>query len=482
MTLLTIGHTYAYEMESLTRMFFPGEKLDVRAEGDTAAPGTITTALERLADGSVELLTRVALAEAADESRERLAVDATDHEAELAMARLLFRLLRAHTGIEPPWGILTGVRPVRLFRRFREQTGTAVQAERVFREQYLVTDEKLKIAADIDGRQHALLARARPDGFSLYISIPFCPTRCLYCSFVSHDIKGVAKLVPDYLRLLCEEIRCTAQVAARLGLRLQTVYMGGGTPTTLEADQLRTIMETVRESFDLSDLLEYTVEAGRPDTITPEKLAALREYGVERISINPQTMDDEILRAIGRGHTAAQIEEGAALARKAGFACINMDLIAGLPGDTAEGFGATLERVRAMAPENITVHTLTVKRSSNLRRQEGAYRTDESVSRMLEHAHTRLHSEGYAPYYLYRQKGTMANLENTGYALPGCEGLYNVLIMEEVQTILAVGAGAVTKLCRPGEPLQRVFNFKFPYEYIDRFPEILRRKKELAPT
>lgn len=478
MTLLLLGHSHRYEMECVLRLFYPGAKINVCTEGDAGAPDTFTASVEY--DGDSEVVLRVSTSGngATFTVCRRLPAGTGDDRVELALAELLYELLSEQTGLRPPWGILTGVRPARLYRTLAADCGEDA-AKRKLERDYLVSHEKIDLLAEVSAAEQRLLEQNGPGCFSLYVSIPFCPSRCLYCSFVSHDITGAAKLVPNYVKLLCEEIRETGKLAARQGLRLQTVYVGGGTPTSLSAAQLEAVMAAVADSFETAHLPEYTVEAGRPDTVTAEKLAVIRRMGADRVSINPQTMDDRLLRSIGRNHTAAQTVAAYVLAREAGFPHINMDLIAGLPKETAEGFGRTLDQVLALEPDNITVHTLTVKRSSRLREREGAFEGAPDVSAMLDQGRGRLREAGYRPYYLYRQKGTVQNLENVGYARPGHEGLYNVLIMEEVQTILAVGAGAVTKLCGGGKPLKRVFNYKYPYEYIDRFDEVLRRKSEV---
>jgi oxygen-independent coproporphyrinogen-3 oxidase len=352
---------------------------------------------------------------------------------------------------------------------------------RALTEDYLALPDKIRLALDTGRSQAEILADNRPGDYSLYISIPFCPSRCLYCSFVSHEIGKCRKLIPAYVEKLCEELRATAAIAGKLGWRLRTVYMGGGTPTTLEAADLDRILGVVAENFDLSTISEYTVEAGRPDTVTAEKLAILHRRGVGRISVNPQTMDDRVLDLIGRNHTARQVEESFALAREAGFGWINMDLIAGLPGDSDAGFARTMDQVLALSPENITVHTLTVKRSSTLRSLETAYEESPMhLDECLTGVRHTLREAGYRPYYLYRQKGTRQNLENVGYTKPGFESPYNIFIMEEVQTVLAVGAGAVTKLCGPGNAVKRICNHKYPYEYIGRFGELIDRKAAMG--
>jgi oxygen-independent coproporphyrinogen-3 oxidase len=285
--------------------------------------------------------------------------------------------------------------------------------------------------------------------------------------------------VPDYVKKLCEEIAITAEIADKLGLVPDTVYIGGGTPTSLEAEQLFKIMETAAKNFNLSGVREYTVEAGRADTVTEEKLIAIKSAGATRISINPQTMNDDVLKAIGRRHTFRQFLDSYALARNLGFSNINMDLIAGLPTDTLESFKTSVDKAIELNPESITVHTLTLKRSSNLFGDFEKVK-DNPVGKMVSYSQKALKNAGYRPYYLYRQKNTLDNLENAGYAKKGYESLYNIFIMEEIQTILAVGAGASTKLVNLSKGnIKRVYNYKFPYEYIGRFNMLMERKQEI---
>jgi len=479
MTLVCLNHTFAYEMEHILRMFFPGAPIKTRSGLPEDPGGDLVLTELREQNGARVPFVRVRLSGLSAGTGTVGAQDtgaAPDSELERRLGVCLYRLLQKSTGVTPPWGILTGVRPVRLCRRWAEQGLDEKAIRRRFERDYLVQPGKADLALQTAGAQKRILAGNTPDSYSLYISIPFCPTRCLYCSFVSSAIAGAKKLVPDYLRLLDRELRATAALAERLGLVLHTVYVGGGTPTTLDAEQLELLLKSVSQNFDLTNILEYTVEAGRPDTITAEKLEILRKFGVDRISINPQTMDDTILRTIGRDHTAAQVEESYRLAKQFDFSAVNMDLIAGLPGESAGSFSATLDRVLALSPENITLHTLTVKRSSHLREREDAFAGSPlALGELLGVAQSRFASEGYRPYYLYRQKGTVQNLENTGYARPGTESAYNVYSMEEVHTILGAGAGAITKLCRGGH-IRRVCNFKYPYEYIARFGELLERK------
>lgn len=290
-------------------------------------------------------------------------------------------------------------------------------------------------------------------------------------------------MLPEYVDNLVKEIDFTAKMIAELGLKLETVYVGGGTPTTLSAEQLRQVCGEIAACFDLSALREYTVEAGRADTITEEKLRALKEAGVTRISINPQTFNDDVLAAIGRKHTAAEAIHCFELARRIGHGCINMDFIAGLPGDSYDSFCRTIEQALALGPENITVHTLTVKRSSELL-ADGGFSMEElrdPIADMVGYAQSRLLESGYLPYYLYKQKNTPGNLENVGYCRAGFEGYYNIYMMEEIHTVLACGGAAVTKLVEPEtHRLERIFNYKYPYEYITHFDEVLRRKEKAA--
>jgi oxygen-independent coproporphyrinogen-3 oxidase len=479
--LLIIGHSFAYEMECVLRLFHPGAKVEVIRDGE-ASDIEGDKVLTQIAEDNSGIILSAELHVEGLTSRltETLPADGPEADRERTLGILLFRLLCEKTGIRPPWGALTGVRPSRLARRMAVRGLLEGEISRAFIEDYLALPDKAELALEVARNQRRILADNAPGDFDLYVSIPFCPSRCLYCSFVSHEIEKCAKLIPEYVNRLCRELTETAKLAAGKNLRLRSIYIGGGTPTVLEAGDLTRIMRTIAECFDLSGLIEYTVEAGRPDTVTREKLAAIKAGGADRISVNPQTMDDDVLRLISRKHTAAQTEASFALAREVGCGLINMDLIAGLPGDTDAGFRSTLERVLAMRPENITVHTLTVKRSSYLRGTDGAFDEPEmDMEAAVNTARGMLGAAGYAPYYLYRQKGTKGNLENVGYALPGKESAYNVTVMEETRTVLAVGAGAVTKICgNAGEDISRVYNFKYPYEYIARFDEVLSRKKD----
>lgn len=479
MTLVIEGHSFHYEMENLCRIFYPHEKIDVVAEPNDDVVQAYT-GLKQRPDGGALLTVRLKIGDSVKSSGALLPAGTKEEEIKRRMAVELWQMLSEKLGFRPKWGILTGVRPVKLYGRTVEELGEEA-ASKLFREKLLVSAEKAELARVTWGNEKRILDLSQRDSFSLYISIPFCPTRCSYCSFVSSSVEKAFRLIPRYVELLCEEIRRTGKIAEELHLRLQSVYFGGGTPTVLSAEQISALLGAVRESFDLSGCREFTVEAGRPDTITAEKLSAMRAGGVTRVSVNPQTLNDEVLRAIGRKHTAAQTLSAFALAREQGFNNINMDLIVGLPKDTPESFRQTLGGVLDLGPESITVHTLALKRAARLNQEdEEAQGNAEAASEMLACADETLPKAGYKPYYLYRQSRMVGNLENTGWAKPGYESLYNVFIMEECQSILACGAGAVTKLKDPdGDRIERIFNFKYPYEYIDRYEELMSRKERV---
>ena len=468
MTLIFHNHSFQYETERLFRSFFPPVKITLSDNPDDARGEYCLTSRKQTESGILLSVSLCAEGKQLDRA-ETVPADTPDKEQERVLSVLLYRVLEEFTGITPPWGILTGVRPVKLL---------AGMSPREAEQKLLVNPQKLALARRISEVQEPLVAAIPERSFSLYVSIPFCPTRCSYCSFVSHSVDKAAGLVDDYLDKLITEIKQTADIAGQLGLRLDTVYFGGGTPTTLSAEQLKRLFAAL-DDFDRSTVREFTVEAGRPDTITREKLLAIKEAGAERISVNPQTMRDSVLSAVGRRHTAAQTEEAYSLAREVGFSCINMDLIAGLPTDDAEGFKRSLDRVCELAPENITVHSLSLKRAAALFHEQDR-ELRGGAAEMIDYTHKTLAEKGYIPYYLYRQKNTADNRENTGYAKPGTESLYNMYIMEELQTILAVGAGASTKLVdAKGGRITRLANFKYPYEYIDRFNEIEFQKKSI---
>lgn len=470
MNLYVKNHNFHFELENLTRLFFPNEKITVIRDFSEPQPPYIYTEVSDKITISVNI--------GSFNKSETAVKKLTDDDNELVSAQLLYKLLCDFTGLTQPWGILTGVRPVKLLRRLAEESSEE-QAVKKFEKDFFVSNEKIALSRETEHNERKILELSKPESFSLYVGIPFCPSRCSYCSFVMASIERAEKLIEPYTKLLCEEIKRTAEIANKLGLRLETVYFGGGTPTTLSAEQLDTVLGTVNNSFDMSTCREFTVEAGRPDTIDIAKLFALKENKVNRISINPQTVNDEVLKTIGRKHTAQQFFDAFELARKCGFDNINTDLIAGLPTDTPESFKNSLDSIVRLNAECITVHTLCMKRASRLTTEGVTLDLQQArdAREMLAYTQNILGQNEYIPYYMYRQSRMVGNLENVGWSKKGFESLYNVYVMDETHTILACGSGGVTKLKRNNpDYLERIFNFKYPYEYIDRFDELIQRK------
>jgi oxygen-independent coproporphyrinogen-3 oxidase len=394
------------------------------------------------------------------------------------LKRCLYGDLSRITGTRPEWGILTGIRPVKLTGEMLEQGKSADQARKTLIEDYLLHPDKAQLILRMYQHQVQKIGKPTPDSAGIYIGIPFCPTRCLYCSFPSNQ--GKEEEIQHYLEALKMEIRYVGEEMKRLGIFPESLYLGGGTPTTLSAEQLNELMTEWEEAFDLSRCREITVEAGRPDTITLEKMELLKEHGVNRISINPQTMKDETLSIIGRNHTAQQIRQAFIDARKAGIPVINADVIAGLPGETREDFSDTLQQLCALGPENITLHTLAVKRASRLIELDSQfhYRRSLVVRDMMADGLSFLQQQGYVPYYLYRQKHMAGALENIGFSKDGTDNIYNIRMMDEHQTIIALGAGGISKVYYPGENrLERVANVSNYPLYIQRIEEMIQRKR-----
>lgn len=470
MNLYVKNHNFHFELENLTRLFFPNEKITVIRDFSEPQPPYIYTEVS----DKITISVNIGSFNKSETAVKKLA----DDDNELVSAQLLYKLLCDFTGLTQPWGILTGVRPVKLLRRLAEESSEE-QAVKKFEKDFFVSNEKIALSRETEHNERKILELSKPESFSLYVGIPFCPSRCSYCSFVMASIERAEKLIEPYTKLLCEEIKQTAEIANKLGLRLETVYFGGGTPTTLSAEQLDTVLGTVNNSFDMSTCREFTVEAGRPDTIDIAKLFALKENKVDRISINPQTVNDEVLKTIGRKHTAQQFFDAFELARKCGFDNINTDLIAGLPTDTPESFKNSLDSIVRLNAECITVHTLCMKRASRLTTEGVTLDLQQArdAREMLAYTQNILGQNEYIPYYMYRQSRMVGNLENVGWSKRGFESLYNVYVMDETHTILACGSGGVTKLKRNNpDYLERIFNFKYPYEYIDRFDELIQRK------
>lgn len=391
----------------------------------------------------------------------------------------IYERLSRLTGKKPEWGILTGIRPVKLCGEIYEEAGSREAVLSVLTEEYKLSEEKAKLILEMYLHQQEVCGRAPQRSAGIYIGIPFCPTRCVYCSFASNQAEDSE--IARYLEALLTEIEYVGRRMAETGIQPETVYIGGGTPTSLTAQQLDVLIRRVKETFDLSALLEFTIEAGRPDTITGEKLAVMKKHGIDRISINPQSMHQKTLDRIGRSHRPEDIEKSFQMAKAHGFDSINADIIAGLPGESAEDFADTLRKVIALNPENVTVHCLAVKRASRLVDidKDFHYKQADRAEIMLAESRRILADAGYIPYYLYRQKHMAGAFENTGYCKKEKDCIYNVRIMDEHQMILALGAGGISKMYYPAENrLERVPNVTNYQEYIRRIDEMLERKEK----
>ncbi len=470
MEMIFEGHDYRYAVEQSLLAFFPNERpvygeeesnkarVSLTVEGQAGTAVTELSVEGRTARGRAQAV----LSGAEDEyARERLL--------QRAVKLSFFEAARALTGVTPAWGALTGIRPAKLAAGLLEEGKSEEEADRILRDVYFVSDSRRKLClpcakAGLEAKQGL-----KKNEISLYVGIPFCPTRCAYCSFVSNSVEKSFHLVEPYLTALLAEADSAAAMVRELGLRVRSFYMGGGTPTTLTAEQMDRLLGRLNEKFDLAGAVERTVEAGRPDTITAEKLAVLKKNGVDRISVNPQSMDSRVLAAIGRRHSGDDIRAAMELVKAAGFPHVNMDLIAGLPEDTPESFRRTLDEVIAFGTDNVTIHTLSLKKGSRIMLEGTRIPTVEEVSAMLDYAAPALREAGFAPYYLYRQKYMSGSFENVGWCRPGGTGWYNIYIMEELHTILSLGAGGSTKMVdQPRNRIERVFNLKFPQEYIQR--------------
>jgi len=482
MKLCLEGHDYKYAVEQIFLMFFPSEK--PRYEDTPPEDGDYSLISLESAGGIYTAKTRISLGGSITEAASHTSPDSSDtlkfhREIQKCIKQSYYTAAKSATGIEAPWGAVTGIRPVKIPVKLIGDGLNEGEAEKVLIEEYFVSPKKAALAIETARMSIKAKKSLEKNDISLYVGIPFCPTRCAYCSFVSSSVSKSLGLIEPYLEALYLEIGAAARLVEETGLRIVSVYIGGGTPTTLSATQLGALLEKLAAEFDLSSVREFTVEAGRADTIDEDKLRAIKTGGAGRISINPQSMDDSVLCAIGRKHTSAAVEKAFETARKIGFDAINADLIAGLPTDTPRGFRESLERLLKLKPENITVHTLALKKGSKLT-EGGFLPSEEDVSEMLDTSGKLLRGEGYRPYYLYRQKFTAGNFENLGWCTEGTESLYNICIMEELHTIISLGGGAVTKLVAPKcGRIERIFNAKYPYEYIDGIKKEIDGKEYL---
>ena len=406
-----------------------------------------------------------------------------DHEkSRNAVCRFLYRLFSEFTGRTLPWGMLTGIRPTKIVMKWMEETTDVQRESREKRvsETYLADAQKAHLCVQVADREKRFLeSHPYEEEYSLYIGIPFCPTTCLYCSFASFPVERFGDRIAAYMQALTKEMEFVAQACAQKGLT--SIYVGGGTPTALDEDSLQYLMEQIHRLFPVEKTREFTVEAGRPDSVTRKKLQILYDAGVGRISINPQTMHDETLRLIGRNHTVQQVRDAFSLAREVGFSNINMDMITGLPGEDISHVRGTLKEIFEMRPESLTVHSLAIKRAAHLNMEMEKYQelVKGSTNEMLRAVDAACTDMGMLPYYMYRQKNIPGNLENIGYSLPGKECLYNILIMEEKQDIISCGAGASTKYVFPEENrIERTENVKNIDHYINRIDEMIDRKRK----
>ena len=468
MNLTLIGHEDRYAVEQLQMALFPenpeGTAVSALFRGKTWLTATAKITLNGKTVSAVRRLK-------AGEETVRLRRRILQQSYYLAAVQLLDR--------KPAWGALAGVRPTKITTKHLLEGGTPASAERLMRDVYYVTPERRQLAVDCSESTVKAVSLMDKDDLSVYVGIPFCPTRCSYCSFVSRTVGKKTELLDKYLAALEREIQVTARLMKESGKHLLTLYIGGGTPSILSTPQMIHLLDTLRESFDFSRCIEFTVEGGRPDTLDLEKLRAIREHGADRMSINPQTMEDSVLRACGRPHTGADVIRAYRQAEEAGFTAINMDLIAGLPTDNFDGFRRSLDAVAALNPANITVHTLALKKGADLFEKREGLSTAEEVSRMVDYSNAALRSLSYKPYYLYRQKYMSGSFENVGWSREGLDCLYNIYMMEELHTIVSLGGGGMNKVNLPDGTLQRFHNPKFPEQYIEMIDSVCRQKEEL---
>ncbi|NLG53595.1 MAG: coproporphyrinogen dehydrogenase HemZ [Clostridiales bacterium] len=469
MKLYLDGHGFIYPAQQIAICVFPDERHETVEkkpdDGDYAVISLVHEGDNIYSECELSRNGEVYFGKSPTENRGENPLEYARH-AGRAVRTAFYKAAVEFLGKNPPWGAVTGIRPAKIPLKLFEKGLSERETDGVLENEYFVSAKKRALLIDVARCGLRFEAEREPNDFSLYIGIPFCATRCEYCSFVSHSIEKAGHLIGPYLDMLKYELSMYSKIISKLSMRLKSIYIGGGTPTVLQNKQLDDLMGFVSESFDFSDIVEYTVEAGRPDTADIEKILTIKNRGATRISINPQTMDDGILAAQGRNHTSADIIRMTENVRETGGLAVNMDLIAGLPGDTVLGFKRSINKVLDLNPENITVHTLSIKKGSNLKATGAPLPNGEDVSEMVDYAAERITNAGYKPYYLYRQKYISGNLENTGYAMPGHVSAYNIYIMNELHTIISAGAGGVTKLVsRDKSRIERLFNSKYPYEY-----------------
>lgn len=482
LVLVMNGHNFKYVIENICRVFFRSFSVKIVYNNfqTIKAENFIITSLEK-GNKKTTAGVLISLSGRTGQATEDIDNSLPDYEKETVtvLANIFYKTAAELTGYRPEWGILTGIRPTKLFGRLADELNCVNSAKEYFEDKLLVSKSKISLCESIHNIEKRVVSASFENAFSLYISVPFCPSRCSYCSFVSSSVSKAARLIPQYLDLLLKEIELTCEIASDYRLKPAAIYIGGGTPTVLTAEQLEKLMAAVSKGFDLTGLVEFTVEAGRPETITEDKLGVLKRYGCSRISINPQTFNNTVLEAIGRKHTAEESIAAYRLARKSGFDNINMDIIAGLPQDSIESFAETLSILVQLGPENITLHTLAKKKSSDME-SRFSKQQNELAERMVELGQRFIPQNGYKPYYLYRQKNILGNLENTGFCRNDKYGYYNVFTMDDTHNILACGASGISRLNFSGSGrIERVANYKYPYEYIRDFDKTISNKEKV---
>ena len=476
MILRTDGNINRYYVQTLCMVFFPGATFGENEESRENVPEVSVSVYEE-AGSSVTAYVSIKLNDKVCEATETVSLQEEMNIAthsSIAVGRALFAAGKELLGYIPPWGILTGVRPAKVAASLLYNGNGILKSKRILRDEYFLNPQKAALAVSVASNEIKLIRKLPKNTCSLYISIPFCPTRCAYCSFVSYTTPRLLSMIDEYIDALIEELDSVFEAQRHFGMQIMSIYIGGGTPTTLSPEQLERLLKKISSNVDVSELREFTLEAGRPDTITKEKLDLAVKYGVTRMSVNPQTLNDDVLREIGRRHTVEDFYNAFKLAKESGIRDINVDLIAGLPGDDFKSFSETVDKIIELRPSNITVHTFCVKKAAELLKNNSHIYSlpDTEATKGVSYSQLKAKFAGYKPYYMYRQKNTIGNLENVGFALEGRESIYNVLMMEEVQTIFAVGAGAVTKLVDYKKPkdgesrIKRIFNPKYPYEYL----------------
>ena len=472
------GNINRYYVQTLCMVFFPGATFGENETISEGVPEVSVSVFNESSGNSVTAFAQIKLNDKVSEASETIFKDQEVNIAtyeSIALGRALFAAGKSLLGHIPPWGILTGIRPAKIASTLLYGGKGILKTKRILRDEFFLNPQKAALATTVASTEMKILKHIKGNLCSLYISIPFCPSKCAYCSFVSATTPKLLALIDQYIDKLLDDLDETFDVIKRLGIGISTIYIGGGTPTTLSAKQLTRIFKKIKEHIDPQGLMEFTLEAGRPDTITAEKLSVAKKYGVTRVSVNPQTLNEDVLREIGRKHTVEEFYQAYALAKKSGIKDINVDLIAGLPGDDFKSFSETMDKIIALSPTNITVHAFSVKKAADvLRKNSNIYSvTGNDAEKCISYSQIQTKFAGYKPYYMYRQKNTVGNLENVGFSMEGHEGLYNIFMMEETQTIFGVGAGAVTKLVntkngRDDVKIERIFNPKYPYEYLNK--------------